>query len=102
RGRENAARTFGVGALTGFGLFAVSALALAWMMSGTLDRQQRKLTDLREREEQFKEQTALLQSTLDHVGRGISVFGRHGRLLAWNSRFVELLELSPPAELTSL
>src|SRR5439155_4262332 len=82
--------------------FAVSALALAWTMSGTLDRQQRKLTDLREREEQFKEQTALLQSTLEHMGQGISVFDRHGRLLAWNSRFVELLELSPPAELTSL
>ena len=99
---ENAASTVGVAALTGFGLFAVSALALAWMMSGTLDRQQRKLTDLREREEQFKEQTALLQSTLEHMGQGISVFDRHGRLLAWNSRFVELLELSPPAELTSL
>src|SRR5204862_7468561 len=71
-------------------------------MRGTLDRQQRKLTDLREREEQFKEQTALLQSTLEHMGQGISVFDRHGRLLAWNSRFVVLLELSPPAALTSL
>src|SRR5205085_3155962 len=100
---ENAASTVGVAALTGFGLFAVAALALAWtMMSGTLDRQQRKLTDLREREEQFREQTALLQSTLEHMGQGISVFDRHGRLLAWNSRFVELLELSPPAELPSL
>jgi signal transduction histidine kinase len=99
---EDAASTVGVAALTGFGLFAVSALALAWMMSGTLDRQQRKLADLREREEQYKEQTALLQSTIEHMGEGISVFDRHGRLLAWNSRFVELLELPPPAELTPL
>src|SRR5205814_9938629 len=43
---ENAASTVGVAALTGFGLFAVSALALAWMMSGTLDRQQRKPTEI--------------------------------------------------------
>ena len=97
---DNAANTVGVAALTGFGLFAVAALALAWTMSGTLDRQQRKLTDLREREEQFKEQTALLQSTLENMGEGISVFDRHGRLIAWNSRFVELLELPPPAELS--
>src|SRR5689334_6455200 len=54
---EDAASTVGVAALAGFGLCAVSALALAWMMSGTLDRQQRKLADLREREEQYKEQT---------------------------------------------
>src|SRR5947207_15453895 len=55
---ENAASTVGVAALTGFGLFAVSALALAWLVSGTLERRQRQLTDRREREAQFKEQTA--------------------------------------------
>ena len=37
----------------------------------------------------------LLQSTLENIGEGLSVFDRRGRLIAWNSRFCELLELSP-------
>jgi signal transduction histidine kinase len=35
----------------------------------------------------------LLQSTLENIGEGLSVFDRRGRLIAWNSRFCELLEL---------
>jgi signal transduction histidine kinase len=37
----------------------------------------------------------LLQSTLEHIGEGLSVFDGRGRLIAWNSRFCELLELPP-------
>jgi signal transduction histidine kinase len=37
----------------------------------------------------------LLQSTLEHIGEGLSVFDSRGRLVAWNSRFCELLELPP-------
>jgi signal transduction histidine kinase len=37
----------------------------------------------------------LLQSTLEHIGEGLSVFDSRGRLIAWNSRFCELLELPP-------
>ena len=40
----------------------------------------------------------LLQSTLENIGEGLSVFDSRGRLIAWNSRFCELLEL--PTELT--
>jgi signal transduction histidine kinase len=39
----------------------------------------------------------LLQSTLETLGEGLSVFDRRGRLTAWNSRFCELLDL--PKEL---
>ncbi|MBV9014343.1 MAG: PAS-domain containing protein [Alphaproteobacteria bacterium] len=99
---ETAASTIGVAALTGFGLFAVAALAFAWLMSGTLDRQQRALGELRRREQELTDQGALLQSTLENMGEGISVFDRHGRLIAWNARFVEILELPQPAGLTSL
>src|ERR1051325_4743366 len=60
------ARPVGVAAVCGFGAFAVSALALAWMMSGTLDRQQRKLADLREREEQYKEKTPRCKAPFGH------------------------------------
>jgi signal transduction histidine kinase len=35
----------------------------------------------------------LLQSTLENIGEGLSVFDRAGRLIASNSRFCELLEL---------
>src|SRR6201998_3959845 len=37
----------------------------------------------------------LLQSTLENIGEGISVFDSGRRLIAWNSRFCELLELPP-------
>ena len=40
----------------------------------------------------------LLQSTLEHIGEGLSVFDSRGWLIAWNSRFCELLEL--PRDLT--
>jgi signal transduction histidine kinase len=99
---ESAAATIGVAALIGFGLFALTALALAWLMSGTLDRQQRSLADLRQREQELKDQGGLLQSTLENMGEGLSVFDRHGRLIAWNSRFIEMLDLPAPAGLTSL
>src|SRR5437588_5092566 len=37
----------------------------------------------------------LLQSTLENIGEGLSVFDSRGRLIAWNARFCELLELPP-------
>jgi len=37
----------------------------------------------------------LLQSTLENIGEGLSVFDSRGRLIAWNTRFCELLELPP-------
>ena len=41
----------------------------------------------------------LLQTTLDNIGEGLSVFDDQGRLIAWNARFCELLEL--PTGLTT-
>jgi signal transduction histidine kinase len=41
----------------------------------------------------------LLQSTLENIGEGISVFDSGRRLIAWNSRFCELLEL--PTDFTA-
>jgi signal transduction histidine kinase len=47
---------------------------------------------------QLEAQSSLLQSTLENMGEGLSVFGRDGRLIAWNKRFAQMLELSlkPP------
>jgi signal transduction histidine kinase len=46
-------------------------------------------------EQWLKRQNSLLQSTLEHIGEGLSVFDSQGRLVAWNQRFCELLDLPP-------
>jgi signal transduction histidine kinase len=60
-------------------------------------RQERTVSELRARERQLKEQSGLLQSTLENMGEGLSVFDRDERLIAWNGRFASLLKL--PREL---
>ena len=80
-------------------LVAVISGSLGWLMLASLNRQQLALHERRAREEQLAEQSALLQSTLENMGEGLSVFDREGRLIAWNSRFAKLLEL--PIDLTS-
>ncbi len=80
-------------------LFAVIIGSLGWLMLGALNRQRRAVAALGPSEEQLREQSALLQSTLDNMGEGLSVFDRAGRLIAWNSRFARLLKL--PCDLSS-
>jgi len=46
-------------------------------------------------EQRLIPQNSLLQSTLEHIGEGLSVFDSQGRLVAWNQRFCELLDLPP-------
>ena len=81
-------------------LIAVITGSLGWLMLVSLNRQQYAVRELRAREQQLAEQSALLQSTLESMGEGLSVFDREGRLIAWNSRFAKLLEL--PLDLTSV
>ncbi|MBV9585569.1 MAG: PAS-domain containing protein, partial [Alphaproteobacteria bacterium] len=76
--------------------FAVTAVSLTWMMVRALVRQQRAAAELESSEERLRRQSSLLQSTLENMGEGLSVFDRHGSLIAWNSRFNELVGL--PAE----
>ena len=87
-----------IGSLVAFVLFAVTAGTLTWMMVRAFDRQQRAALELRAGEERLKRQSDLLQSTLENMGEGLSVFDRKGRLMAWNSRFIEMLGL--PADLS--
>src|SRR5207248_11220092 len=86
----------------GVGVLLLTAGGLAWLLPGTLDRQHRSLADQRSREEKLRDQSALLQSTLENMGEGLSVFDRHGRLVAWNSHFIELLDFPPPTRGTLL
>jgi len=76
-----------------FVLFTVMAGCLTWLMVYAVDRQQKGAADLRASEERLQRQSGLLQSTLENMGEGLSVFDAEGRLVAWNAKFVELLDL---------
>lgn len=78
-----------------FALFACTAATLAGLVLCTLKRQQLAAARLRQGEARLRRQTSLLQSTLENIGEGLSVFDSQGRLVAWNSRFCELLDLPP-------
>lgn len=52
-----------------------------------------KLNEERRREQELAAKSILLQSTLDNLAQGVSVFDKELRLVAWNDRFIELLEL---------
>ncbi len=45
------------------------------------------------REQELAEKSILLQSTLDNIMQGVSVFDKDRKLVAWNDRFVDLLDL---------
>jgi signal transduction histidine kinase len=82
--------------------FASSAMIvtlLAWLSARSLARQQLAAAHLRRAKLRLKRQNSLLQSTLENIGEGLSVFDSRGRLIAWNSRFCELLDL--PADLAA-
>src|SRR5262249_46576507 len=76
-----------------FALFACTAVTLACLALWAIKRQQVATARLRRSEARLKRQTSLLQSTLENIGEGLSVFDSQGRLVAWNSRFCELLDL---------
>ena len=88
-----------IGSMVTFVLFTITAGCLTWMMVYAVDRQQKATAKLQTSEERLQRQSDLLQSTLENMGEGLSVFDHTGRLVAWNARFVELLDL--PLELTT-
>jgi len=78
-------------------LFGAITFTLGGLMLVFLHRQQRAVADLRSRDELLTRQSTLLGNTFEAMGEGVSVFDRGGRLVTWNSRFVELLDLPIPA-----
>jgi signal transduction histidine kinase len=88
-----------VSSVVAFVLFALTAGCLTWMMVYAVDRQQKATAKLRTSEERLQRQSDLLQSTLENMGEGLSVFDSSGRLVAWNAKFIELLDL--PMRLTT-
>ena len=48
------------------------------------------ITAGKERERELAEKTALLQSTLENMGEGISVFDAQLRIVSWNERLIEM------------
>jgi signal transduction histidine kinase len=82
-----------------FALFSIAAMTLAWRGVHALERQQLAAAQLQRDELRLKRWNLLLQSTLENIGEGLSVFDSQGRLIAWNHRFCELLDL--PADLAA-
>jgi signal transduction histidine kinase len=91
-----------ISSVVAFVLFAVTAGCLTWLMVRAIDRQQKAAARLRAGEERLKRQSDLLQSTLENMGEGLSVFDSSGRLIAWNEKFIELLDLPMPSTETNL
>ena len=87
-------RTECVNSVLAFVLFTVMAACLTGVMVRAVDRQQKAAAKLRASEERLLRQSDLLQSTLENMGEGLSVFDADGRLVAWNEKFVELLDLT--------
>jgi len=56
-----------------------------------------KTLESKRRERELAEKSLLLQSSIDNLSQGVSVVDHAGRMLAWNSRFLELLDLPPEA-----
>jgi signal transduction histidine kinase len=83
--------------LLAFALFALTASVLCGLVIRALGRARRTNTELRDSEKQLSQENSTLRILLENLGEGLSVFDRQGRLLAFNSRFVELLDL--PADL---
>jgi signal transduction histidine kinase len=81
--------------LAAFVLLALTACVLCAVVISALRRLRGANAELRATEEQLRQQLLLLRISLENLGEGLSVFDRQGRLLIFNSRFVELLELPP-------
>jgi signal transduction histidine kinase len=78
-----------------FALFALTVAGLTWGFIRALARRHQAAAELARSEARFERQTALLQSTFEHMGEGLAVFDADRRLVAWNAHFLELLDLPP-------
>ena len=85
--------------IVAFVLFSAAAATLAWCGERAFARQQLAAAHLQRDELRLNRRNSLLQSTLENIGEGLSVFDSQGRLIAWNRRFCELLDL--PANLAA-
>jgi signal transduction histidine kinase len=83
-------------------ILSMTTAALGCLMLVFLHRQKGAVAELRRNEKQLEEQKALLQSTLENMGEGLSVFDRDGRLIAWNTRFASLLKFPGKLENATL
>jgi signal transduction histidine kinase len=81
--------------LIGFSFFAVTVAGLASIAVAALGRFQLAAARLYRGEARLRRQTSLLQTTLENIGEGLSVFDSRGRLVAHNRQFLRLLDLPP-------
>jgi signal transduction histidine kinase len=82
--------------LLGFSLSAAAIALLARISVTALGRSQLAMAHLCRNAARLKRRNALLQTTLENIDEGLSVFDRRGRLAACNRRFSGLLDLPEP------
>jgi signal transduction histidine kinase len=80
--------------LAAFTLCSLMAVAFVCLGVRTLEDAQLSAARLRLAKLRLARQNSLLQSMLEHMGEGLSVFDGQGRLIEWNFRFCELLDIS--------
>jgi signal transduction histidine kinase len=83
-----------VSLLAAFTVCSLIAVAFACLGVRALENAQLSAARLRLAKLRLARENSLLQSTLEHMGEGLSVFDGQGRLIAWNFRFCELLDIS--------
>jgi signal transduction histidine kinase len=82
-------------AMTAVAVITAIAWGLAWLGLRTVEREQLAAAQLRRHKLRLVRRNSLLQSTIEHIGEGLSVFDCQGRLITWNVRFCELLDIPP-------
>jgi signal transduction histidine kinase len=81
--------------LIGCALLSLGASAVAWWSILRYKLQQQTIFQLLAGEEQLRRRGSMLQLSVENMGEGLGAFDLEGRLLVFNSCFVELLELPP-------
>jgi signal transduction histidine kinase/CheY-like chemotaxis protein len=75
------------------GFVTLVIVGFSVMIIRLLDRQRAAVADLRLSEARFAEKSTLLQTTLESMSEGLSVFSADLTLSAWNGRFLEVIGL---------
>lgn len=83
--------------LGGLGLLLAGAGAVAGRATWLCRSYLQTIVQLRNKEEVLRRQASIVEQSVENMGDGLGAFDTEGRLLFFNTRFVELLEL--PSEI---
>lgn len=85
-------RTLVGSAIAWVAVVGVVVLLTLWVVL-SLGRQRLAIAALAESRAEIANQRELLQATFEHISEGLAIFSPDGRLLSWNDRFLDLMDL---------